>query len=105
MPSSAACFITLSYLRSVCHNLFTYSIINGVSIFFNILLLQTVLLRAFLYISPLSKSRNFSGPQLLGCRVCTFSVLQNSCTDLPSHQQYLKSSHHSTSLNFIEFGG
>ena len=34
-----------------------------------------------------------------------FSVLQNSCTDLTSHQQYLKSSHNSTSLNFIEFGG
>ena len=78
MHSSAACFVTQCHISEVCLSLFTYSIINGVSIFFNILLLQTVLLRAFLYISPLSKSRNFSGPQLLDCRVCTFSVLQNS---------------------------
>lgn len=40
---------------------------DGVSVVFNIFLLQTVPLRTLLCTSPLSKSRSFSRTKFLGC--------------------------------------
>lgn len=76
MHSSATCFVT-QYHVSEIYISHSY-IMDGVSVVFNILLSQIMLLRIFLCISSLGKSRSFSEPKLLGCRVCTFSTLQNS---------------------------
>lgn len=41
---------------------------------------------------------------IVGYALFSFTKQCVHCTDLPSHQQYLKSSHHSPSLIFIKFG-